>query len=184
MDIAGVRISFFAVKNKQKLAIFSMRAVSRSDFQTILTAFPTFTHDKWKMAFFWNKPRFIFENRSTGTFSFSSLKTTCPSCVRKCGIFKSTLFRQKLLWWIIHRNSFRLSSVNLNLSVNGPSYSTTTVLSFFSRLPRKAKKSSLFSGKKILQNKYWAQNSTIWGILLTFFLSIALSSPKNDHKHE
>ena len=71
----------FALKNGQKSVIFSMKAVFRSDFQTILTAFPTFTHGKWKMALFRNKLRFDFENWSTGTFGFLSLKTTCPSCV-------------------------------------------------------------------------------------------------------
>ena len=75
-----------ALKNGQKSAFFSMKAVFRGDFQTILTAFPTFTHGKWKMALFRNKPLFDLENWSTGTFFFS-LKNACPSCVWKWRVF-------------------------------------------------------------------------------------------------
>ena len=40
------QLGLFALKYGQKSAIYSMKAVFRSDFQTILTAFPTFTHGK------------------------------------------------------------------------------------------------------------------------------------------
>ena len=101
-----------ALKNGEKSAFFSMKDVFRGDFQAILTAFPTFTHGKWKMALFRNKPLFDLENWSTGTFFFS-LKNTCPSCVWKWRVFNrwpiSRCSARANLTGFFHRKTIELS---------------------------------------------------------------------------
>ena len=110
MDIEGLTIHFLRLKMNKNRPFFVWGPFSETIFWQSKQPFKFSRTANKRWVFFWNKTRFNFENRSTGTIRLLSLKTSCWSCVitysRKpldCKIFQlPRILKVLLLAQLVH----------------------------------------------------------------------------------